>query len=154
MLLSVNQKVPNSLWIFITWITFDSLLCFSWFQFSSLPWDGNFFIKMWRINEGLCTFWVPSSLRLYKNCAWPLGSASKEAARNSGDLGSIPGLGRSPGEGKGYRLQYSGLGNSMDCIIHGVTKNRIWLSDFHFHFFFFSLNYPTNALFSTQHTSP
>ena len=40
-----------------------------------------------------------------------------------GDLGSILGLGRCPGEGKGYPLQYSGLKNSMDCIVHGVTKN-------------------------------
>ena len=40
------------------------------------------------------------------------------------DLRSIPGLGRSPREGKGYPLQYSGLENSMDCIVHGVTKSR------------------------------
>jgi len=40
-----------------------------------------------------------------------------------GDLGSIPGLGRYPGEGKGYTLQYSGLENSMDCIVHGVTES-------------------------------
>ena len=39
-------------------------------------------------------------------------------------LGSIPGLGRSPGEGKGYPLQYSGLENTMDCMVHGVTKSR------------------------------
>ena len=58
------------------------------------------------------------------------GSAGKESARNSGDLGSIPGLGRSPGEGKGYPLQYSGLENSMDTV-HGVTKSRTRLSDFH-----------------------
>ena len=45
----------------------------------------------------------------------------------------IPGLGRSPGEGKGYPLQYSGLENSMDCIVHGVSKSRTRLSDFHFH---------------------
>ena len=43
----------------------------------------------------------------------------------------IPGLGRSPGEGKGYPLQYSGLENSMDCIVHGVTKSWTRLSDFH-----------------------
>ena len=49
-----------------------------------------------------------------------------------GDLGLIPGLGGSPGEGKGYSLQYSGLENSMDCIVHGVTKSRTQLSDFHF----------------------
>ena len=57
----------------------------------------------------------------------------KEPASNAGDLGSIPGLGRSPGEGKGYPLQYPGLENSMDCIVHGVTKSRTRLSDFHFH---------------------
>ena len=51
-----------------------------------------------------------------------------------GDLGSIPGLGRNPGEGKGYPLQYSGLENSTDCIIHGIAKSRTQLSDFHFHF--------------------
>ena len=51
------------------------------------------------------------------------------------DLGSIPGLGRSPGEGKGYPLQYSGLENSMDYIVLGVTKGRTCLRDFHFHQF-------------------
>ena len=59
-------------------------------------------------------------------------SAGKESACNAGDLGSIPGLGRSPGEGKGYPLQYSGLENSMDCIVHGVAKSQTQLSDFHF----------------------
>ena len=49
------------------------------------------------------------------------------------NLGLIPGLGRSPGEVKGYLLQYSGLENSMDCIVHGVAKSWTWLSDFHFH---------------------
>ena len=58
------------------------------------------------------------------------GSAGKEFACNAGDLGLIPGLGRSPGEGKGYPLQYSGLENSMDCIVHGVAKSRTRLSDF------------------------
>ena len=49
-------------------------------------------------------------------------SVGKESTCNPGDLGSIPGLGRSPGEGKGYPLQYSGLENPMDCILHGVTR--------------------------------
>ena len=49
-----------------------------------------------------------------------------------GDLGTIPGLGRFPGEGKGYPLQYSCLENSVDCIVHGVTKSWTPLSDFHF----------------------
>ena len=64
----------------------------------------------------------------------PCGSAGKESACNAGDLGSIPGLGRCPGEGKGYPLQYSGLENSMDCIVLGVAKSWTLLNDFHFHF--------------------
>ena len=67
---------------------------------------------------------------------FPHGSAEKETACNEGDLGLIPGLGRFPGEGKVYPLQYSGLENSMDCIIHGVTKSQTWLTDFHFFFHF------------------
>ena len=55
---------------------------------------------------------------------FPGGSAGKESACNAGDLGSIPGLGRSPGAGKGYPLQYSGLENSMDCIVHGIAKSQ------------------------------
>ena len=66
--------------------------------------------------------------------SFPCGSAGKESACSVEDLGSIPGLGRSPGEGKGYSLQYSGLENSMDCIVHGVPKSWTWLSGFHFHF--------------------
>ena len=54
----------------------------------------------------------------------PCGSAGIESACNVGDLGLISGLGRSPGEGKGYPLQYSGLENSMDCIVHGVAVSR------------------------------
>ena len=55
---------------------------------------------------------------------FPGGSDGKESACNAGDLGSIPGLGRYLGEGKGYPLQYSRLENSMDCIVHGVSKSR------------------------------
>ena len=61
-----------------------------------------------------------------------MGSAGKEFTCNARDLGSIPGSGRSPGEGKGYPLQYSGPENSMDCIVHGVTKSWVQLSDFYF----------------------
>ena len=64
----------------------------------------------------------------------PCGSAGEEPACSAGDLASIPGLGRSPGKGKGYPLQYSGLENSTDCIVHGVAKSWTWLSNFHFHF--------------------
>ena len=64
----------------------------------------------------------------------PCGSGGEESACNMGDLGSIPGLGKSPEEGKGYSLQYSGLENSLDCIVHGVAKSWTQLSDFRFHF--------------------
>ena len=63
---------------------------------------------------------------------FPSGSADKESACNLGDLGWIPGLGRSPGEGKGYPLQYSDLENSMEYIVHGVAKSWTQLSNFHF----------------------
>ena len=59
------------------------------------------------------------------------GSAGKESACDVGDLGLIPGLGRSPIEGKGFPLQYSDLKNSMDCIVYGVTKSWTRLSDLH-----------------------
>ena len=64
--------------------------------------------------------WLPTPVFL----GFPGGSAGKESAYNVGDLGLISGLGRSPGEGKGYPLQYSGLETSMGCIIHGVAKSR------------------------------
>ena len=66
-----------------------------------------------------------------KTIAFSCGSVGKESTSNVGDLGSILGLGRSPGEGKGYPLQYSGLENSMDYTVYGVTKSwdmTEWLS--------------------------
>ena len=65
---------------------------------------------------------------------FPCGSVSKVSAYNAGNLVSISGLGRSPGEGKGCPLQYSGLENSMDCIVHGISESWAWFSDFYFHF--------------------
>ena len=67
-------------------------------------------------------------------CIWitrgfPCGSAGKAPACNAGDLGFIPELGRFPGEGNGYPLQYSGLENCVDCIIYGVTTSWTQLSD-------------------------
>ena len=79
--------------------------------------------------------WV-SFQTFYPHLGFPGGSAGKESACNVGGLGSIPGLGRSPGEGKGYPLQYSGLENSTDYTVHGVAKSRTRLSHFHFHFLF------------------
>ena len=68
-------------------------------------------------------------------CGFPGGSEVTASACNAGDLGSIPGSGRSPGEGNGNPLQYSCLENPMDrgawrAIVHGVAKSRTWLSDF------------------------
>ena len=67
---------------------------------------------------------------------FPGCSDHKESARDAGDPGSVPGLGRSPAEGKGYRLQFSGLEKPMDrgawrAAVHGVTKSQRRLSDFH-----------------------
>ena len=62
---------------------------------------------------------------------FPGNSAGKESACEVGDLSLIPGLGRCPGERKGYPLQYSGLENSLDCTVHGVAKNQTQLSGFH-----------------------
>ena len=59
-------------------------------------------------------------------------SAGTESACNAGDLGSIPGLERSPGGGNTYPLQYPGLENSINHIVHGVAKSRTRLNDFHF----------------------
>ena len=68
-------------------------------------------------------------ISIWLDWASPCGSAGKESACNAGDLGSIPASGRYPGEGKGYLLQYSGLENSRDYIVHRVAKGQ----NFHFH---------------------
>ena len=65
-----------------------------------------------------CILWGPGAWQSFYD-----SSGGKESACNVGVLGSIPELGRSPGEGKGYPLQYSGLENSVDCIVHGVAKS-------------------------------
>ena len=89
------------------------------------PWFDSWVGKIpWRRDR------LPTSVFL----GFPGGSVGKESTCNAGDLGLIPGLGRSPGEGKGYPLQYSGLENSTDCIVSGVAKGRTQLSDFHFHY--------------------
>ena len=70
----------------------------------------------------------------YKNLGFPHSSVGKESACKEGDLGLIPGLGRSPGEGKGYPLQDSDVEQSTDYTVHGVAKSQTRLSDFHFFF--------------------
>ena len=65
---------------------------------------------------------MPATFISGRPVGFPCGSAGKESACI--DLDSIPGLGRSPGEGKVYPLEYSGLEISMDCVVHGVAKSR------------------------------
>ena len=100
----------------------------------------SFFFFFFRKSKGLQL--IPSGI-------YPCGSAGKESSCNAGDLAQIPELGRSPGEGKGFPLQYSGLGNSItgksmnrgawQAAVHGVTKSRSQLSDFTFPFYFHAL---------------
>ena len=93
------------------------------------PWFNSWFGKIhWRRDR------LPTLVFL----GFPGGSDGKESTCNAGDLGLIPGLGRSPGEGKGYPLQYSCLENSVDrgawqATVQWITKSRTWLSDFHTH---------------------
>ena len=110
------------------------------FLLSKLLHDGEGFLQgdFMFMCYSFCVFFASfhPSASYFKICTCLIGfsggSADKESACNPGDLGSIPGLGRYPGEGKGYPLQYSGLKNSMDCIVHGVTKSWTQLSNFHF----------------------
>ena len=74
--------------------------------------------------------WLRDRLPAPVFLGFPCSSAGKESACNVGDPGSIPEMGISPGEGKGYPLQQSGLENSMECVVHGVAKR---LRDFHSH---------------------
>ena len=71
---------------------------------------------------------LPIHTRSHIPLSFPGDSDGKESTHNAGDLGLISELGRSPGEGNGYPLQYSGLENSMDCIAHGMAKSRTQLS--------------------------
>ena len=71
----------------------------------------------------LLTYIMGIMTKSFIGLGFPGGSAGKESACNVGNMGSIPGSGRSPGEGNGYPFQYSSLENSMDCIVHGVAKS-------------------------------
>ena len=79
-------------------------------------------------------FWRRDRLPIPVFMGFPCDSPGRESTCMVGDLGLIPGFGRYPGEGKGYPPQYSGLQNSMDSIVLGVTKNWTQLNDFYFWF--------------------
>ena len=124
-----QTHAESSFWIIIMKSPSLSLVTFS-------SWNPLYLILVEPLQPSLCLtvcmvyFFHPVTFDL----GFPGASAGKESAYNAGDLGLIPGLGRSPGEGKGYPLQYSGLENSMDCIGHGIAKSRTRLSNFHFTF--------------------
>ena len=107
--LCVGYMLPSSYWasMIAQWVKNPPAM--QEFQFNS--WIGKI---CWRRDRLL----IPVFL------GFPCGSVGKESACNGGDLGLIPGLGRSPGEGKGYPLQYSGLENSMDFIAKGSQRVR------------------------------
>ena len=86
----------------------------------------------WLPKRYLCKFSLSLNLKRISTLSFPGGSEDKASACSAGDLGSIPGLGTSPGEGKGNPFQYSGLENFMNWIVHGVTKSWTQLNDFHF----------------------
>ena len=111
------------------------------FQQSLISWWIFIFLKSFVQVDSVLPLHLPTWWFL--NLSFPCGSVGKGSACNAGDLDLIPGLGRSPGEGIGYPLQYSGLEKSMDCIVHAVAKSRTQLSDFHsFHFTWWVLGYP------------
>ena len=124
----------NFFFFFLIW---DGFL-FLFFIFFYLWWISNFFNNAESTNRSL-RFIVPNNRDIsgiihhwaLSFSPTPCGSAGKESACNARDLGLIPGLGRSPGEGNGYPLQYPGLENSMDCIVCGFTKSQTRLRDFH-----------------------
>ena len=78
--------------------------------------------RLWLDSWVWKTYWRRDRLPTPLFLVFPGGSGGKESACNAGDLGLIPGLGRSPGEGKDYPLQYSGLDNVMDCIFMGLQR--------------------------------
>ena len=109
-------------------------------EFCLTPWEAHTACSIrvdsqWRVWHLYFNYWsfqlnlirtlqtqVDLSYPSFSGWGFPGGPVVKNMPANAGDLGSIPGLGRCPGEGNGYPLQYSGLENSMDCVVYGVSK--------------------------------
>ena len=118
-------RVPLVIWIYLI---------------SSMHWGSNWLILHY-LNLTDSWVWTVSNKNFNSEWSFPGGSEVKTSACSAGDLGSIPGSGRSPGEGNGNPLQYSCLENPMDrgawwATVHGVAKSRTQLSDFTFTFTF------------------
>ena len=129
---SGGQSVGTSTSAFILPVTIQGSFRIDWFD---LAVQGTLKSLLQHHSSKASILWHSAffMVQLSHPLGFPCGSAGKESACNEGDLGLIPGLGRSPGEEKVYPLQYSGLENSMDCIVHGVTKSQTQLSNFHSH---------------------
>ena len=131
--------VPQLLDPFICRWTSRLLLCLGYCKLCwNGRWDTCIFLNYGWFSQSIC----PIVGLLCHMVVWgfPGGSDGKESACNAGDLGLIPGLGRSPGEGNSYPLQYSCLENSMDrgtwwATVHWVTNSQIWLNDEYSHCF-------------------
>ena len=109
-----------------------SLIVIHLFGFFISSWFSTGRLHVWR---NLCiSSRLPNLFIVIFYEGFPDSSVGKEPACNAGDPGSISESGRSTGEGIGYPLKYSGLENSMDCVVHGVTKSRTRLSNFYFRF--------------------
>ena len=83
-----------------------------------------FLIMLFAFYVEFSRFFAYFFLFIFVYWGFPDSSVGEDSTCNAGDLGLIPGLGRSPGGGKAYTLQYSGLENSMDCIVHGVARSQ------------------------------
>ena len=108
--------------------------CLVCFLLGGLP-SGCFIFFRYIARSGIARSYSNDHIAKSYHC-FPGSSAGEESACNAEDLGLIPDLGRPPGEGNSNLFQHSGLENSMDYTVHGVTKSRTQLSDFHFHFFY------------------
>ena len=137
-----SDTSPSLLTVFSHWLICISRECSAWFQTPHIKAEllicthrmpclmcSTFSIKSLITHLGLGgSNFLPPSL----SKGFPCGSAGKESACSAGDLDSIPGLRGPPWTRKGYPFQYSGLENSMDCIVRGVAKSWTRLNDFHF----------------------
>ena len=122
-----NHHLLLGRWVLYRWATWEAPSPNNW---TSSPLLGYHMAPSTTVPMCWLSFWnLTGALDFDLDLGFPGSSAGKESICNAGDLGSIPGLGRSPGDGKGCTLQYSGLENSRDCIVPEVAKS---LSEFHF----------------------
>ena len=130
---SGGQSIGTSASAFVLPVNIQGSFRIDWFDLLAVQGTLNSLLQHHSSKASILWHSALFMVQLLHPLGFPCGSAGKESACNEGDLGSIPGLGRSPGEEKVYPLQYSGLDNSMNCIVHGVAKSHTQLSKFHSH---------------------